>query len=318
MIFPLALAAGLGIAFRNRPPEVLKIAAVTPRLAEALRQEKLLDVMQLPPQLAEQFVRTGKVALAAEPAADGSPNGSIVYRYDDTNPEGRQAKMLADQAIQRASGRQDPVTGSDQIMREPGSRYIDFLIPGLIGMGIMGNSMWGPGFAIVDARRKKLLKRIVATPMPKHYYLLSFLLWRMILLPVDVGVPLVFGAWVFGVPLRGSLMTLAGVSLLATLAFTAGGVLLASRVRTIEAGSGLMNLTMVPMWILSGVFFSSQRFPDLVQPVIKALPLTAAIDALRANMLQGAGLAQMAPQAGVLGVWLVVCFGLALRLFRWR
>jgi len=314
MIFPIALAAGLGIAFRTRAPEVLKIAAVTPRLAEALRQEKLLDVTQLDPQAAEQFVRTGKVALVAEPAADGS----VVYRYDDTNPEGRLARMLADQAIQRASGRQDPVPGNDRIMREPGSRYIDFLIPGLIGMGIMGNSMWGPGFAIVDARRKKLLKRIVATPMPKHYYLLSFLLWRMILLPVDVGVPLVFGTWVFGVPLRGSFAALVGFCLLATLAFTAGGLLLASRVRTIEAGSGLLNMTMVPMWILSGVFFSSQRFPDLVQPVIKALPLTAVIDALRANMLQGAGLAQMAPQAAVLGTWLVVCFGLALRLFRWR
>src|SRR5690349_23637679 len=204
MIFPIALAAGLGIAFRSRPPEVLRVAAVTPGLAAALRQEKLLDVMQLPSQLAEQFVRTGKVALVAEPAADGG----VVYRYDDTNPEGRQARVLADQAIQRASGRQDAIAGSDQIMREPGSRYIDFLIPGLIGMGIMGNSIWGPGFSIVDARRKKLLKRIVATPMPKHYYLLSFLLWRLILLPVDVGIPLIFGAWVFGVPLRGPFMAL--------------------------------------------------------------------------------------------------------------
>jgi ABC-type multidrug transport system permease subunit len=314
MIFPIALAAGLGIAFRNRPPEILKIAAVTPRLVEALRQEKLLDVTQLPPQLAEQFVRTGKVALVAESAADGS----VVYRYDDTNPEGRQARMLADQAIQRALGRQDAISGSDRIMREPGSRYIDFLIPGLIGMGIMGNSIWGLGFSIVDARRKKLMKRIIATPMPRQYYLLSFLLWRMILLPVEVGVPLGFGAWVFGVPLRGSLAALAAACVLASLAFSAGGLLLASRVRTIEAVSGLMNLTMVPMWILSGVFFSSQRFPDLVQPAIKALPLTAVIDALRANMLQGAGFAQMAPQAGVLAAWLVVCFGLALRLFRWR
>lgn len=316
MIFPIALAAGLGIAFRNRPPEVLKVAAATPRIAEALRQEKLLDVTQLPPEQAEQFVRTGKVALVAEEAAE--PAGGVVYRYDDTNPEGRQARILADQAIQRASGRQDPVPGNDRIMREPGSRYIDFLIPGLIGMGIMGNSIWGPGFSIVDARRKKLMKRIIATPMPKHYYLLSFLLWRMILLPVDVGVPLAFGVLVFGIPLRGAFLALVGICVLATLAFSAGGLLIASRVRTIEAASGLMNLSMVPMWILSGVFFSSQRFPDLVQPVIKALPLTAVIDALRANMLQGAGFAQMAPQAAVLGAWTAVCFVVALKLFRWR
>jgi len=314
LIFPIALAAGLGIAFRNQPAQVLTIAAVTPRLAEALRQEKLLNVMQLPSSLAEQAIRTGKVALVAEPA----PDGTVVYRYDDTNPEGRQARMLADQAIQRASGRQDPVAGSDRIMREPGSRYIDFLIPGLIGMGIMGNAVWGLGFAIVDARRKKLLKRIVATPMPKHYYLLSFLFWRLLLLVVEVGVPLAFGALAFGVPLRGSALALVAISILGALAFSALGLLVGSRVKTIEAISGLANATMVPMWIVSGVFFSSQRFPDLVQPLIKALPLTAVIDALRANMLQGAGLAQMAPQAAVLGGWLVVCFGLALKLFRWR
>jgi len=314
LVFPIALAAGLGIAFRNQPPQVLTIAAVTPRLADALRQDKLLNVMQLPPLVAEQSLRTGKVVLLAEPA----PDGSILYRFDDTNPEGRQARMLADQAIQRASGRQDPVAGNDKIMREPGSRYIDFLIPGLIGMGIMGNAVWGLGFAIVDARRKKLLKRIIATPMPKHYYLLSFLLWRLLLLVVEVGVPLAFGALVFGVPMRGSALALIGISILGALAFSALGLLVASRVRTIEAVSGLANATMVPMWILSGVFFSSQRFPDLVQPLIKALPLTAVIDALRANMLQGAGLAQMAPQAGVLGAWLVVCFSLALKLFRWR
>lgn len=314
LLFPIVLAAGLGLAFRNRPPEVLKIAAVTPRLAEALRQEKLLDVTQLPPALAEQFVRTGKVALAAEPA----PDGAVVYRYDDTNPEGRQARMLADRAIQRAAGRQDPIAGNDQLMREPGSRYIDFLIPGLVGMGIMGNAVWGLGFAIVDARRKKLLKRIIATPMPKHYYLLSFLLWRLLLLVAEVGVPLAFGVLVFGVPMRGSALALVGMSMLGALAFSALGLLVASRVRTIEAVSGLANVTMVPMWIVSGVFFSSQRFPDFVQPLIKALPLTAVIDALRANLLQGAGFAQMAPQAAVLAMWMVVCFGLALRLFRWR
>jgi len=314
LIFPIALAAGLGIAFRNQPPQVLTIAAVTPRLADALRQDKLLNVTQLPPELAEQSLRTGKVVLLAEPASDGS----VVYRYDDTNPEGRQARMLADQAIQRASGRPDPVAGNDKIMREPGSRYIDFLIPGLIGMGIMGNAVWGLGFAIVDARRKKLLKRIIATPMPKHYYLLSFLFWRLLLLVVEVGVPLAFGVLVFGVPLRGSAMALITISLLGALAFSALGLLVASRVKTIEAISGLANATMVPMWIVSGVFFSSQRFPDLVQPLIKALPLTAVIDALRANMLQGAGLAQMAPQVAVLGAWMVVCFGLALKLFRWR
>jgi len=313
-IFPILLAAGLGIAFRNRPADVLKIATVTPQLAQSLRQEKLLDVAEMPPAAAENALRNGKVALLAVPA----PDGRVVYRYDNTNPEGRTARMIADRAVQRAAGRVDPVTSTDQFMREPGSRYIDFLIPGLLGMNLMGSAIWGMGFAIVDARRKKLMKRLIATPMPRHYYLASFLLSRLVLLVVEVGVVVGFGALAFGVPLRGPFLDLILLCVLGSLSFSALGLLIASRARTIEAASGLMNTVMMPMWIVSGVFFSAQRFPDVVQPVIKALPLTAAIDALRMNMLQGASLAQLTPQMGVLAGWLIVCFGLALKLFRWR
>ena len=313
-IFPILLAAGLGIAFRNRPADVLKIAAVTPELTASLRQEKLLDVQQMPPQAAADALRTGKVALLVEPG----PGGSAVYRYDDTNPEARAARMLADRAIQRAAGRVDPVSSSDQFMREPGSRYIDFLVPGLLGMNLIGSAIWGMGFAIVDARRKKLIKRLVATPMPKHYYLLSFALSRLVLLVVEVAAVLGFGHFVFGVPVRGSMVDLLALCLLGSVSFSALGLLIASRAQTIEAASGLMNSVMMPMWIVSGVFFSAARFPDVVQPIIKALPLTAAIDAVRANMLQGAGLAQLGPQMAVLASWLVVCFVVALKLFRWR
>jgi ABC-type multidrug transport system permease subunit len=263
---------------------------------------------------AEEALRTGKIALLAVPGADGA----IVYRYDDTNPEGRTAHMLADRALQQAAGRVDPVSTSDVLMREPGSRYIDFLIPGLLGMNLMGSAIWGMGFTVVDARRKKLLKRLIATPMPKQYFLLSYVLSRILMLVAEVGIVLGFGAWIFHVPVRGSLLSLALVCLLGSLTFSAMGLLLASRAKTIEAASGLMNAVMLPMWIASGVFFSAQRFPDVVQPIIKALPLTAAIDALRANMLQGASLVQLAPQLAVLCAWLIICFVLALKLFRWR
>jgi ABC-2 type transport system permease protein len=313
-IFPILLAAGLGIAFRNRPADVLKIAAVTPELSASLKQEKLLDVQQLPAPAAADALRTGKVALLVEPG----PGGSAVYRYDDTNPEARAARMLADRAIQRAAGRVDPVSSTDQYMREAGSRYIDFLVPGLLGMNLMGSAIWGMGFAIVDARRKKLIKRLVATPMPKHYYLLSFAFSRLVLLVVEVAAVLGFGHYIFGVPVRGSMADLLLLCLLGSLSFSALGLLIASRAQTIEAASGLMNAVMMPMWIVSGVFFSAARFPDVVQPIIKGLPLTAAIDAVRANMLQGAGLAHLGPQVAVLSSWLVVCFVVALKLFRWR
>jgi ABC-2 type transport system permease protein len=313
--FPLLLAAGLGLAFRNTPAEVLSIGVVGAD-GGAFEQSPSFAVDPFPAlEDGLRALREGRIALLVERAADG---GNVIYHYDDTNPEGRDARMRADLVVQQSAGRQDPVAAEDQLMRETGSRYIDFLIPGLLGMNLMGGSIWSMGFAIVDARRRKLMKRLVATPMPRHYFLVSFLISRLAMLVVEVGAFLGFAVLVFGVPIRGSLVLVAAICVLGSLAFGAIGLLLSSRARTIEAASGLMNLTMLPMWILSGVFFSSQRFPDAVQPVIAALPLTALNDALRATMLQGATMAQIAPQAGVLAAWLLVCFPLALKLFRWR
>jgi ABC-2 type transport system permease protein len=314
VFFPILLTAGLGIAFRSQSTDVLKIAVSSPTVAASLAKDPGLSVLQVDDGAARIALSTGKVALVA---SDG-PNGSVIYRYDNTNPEGRMARILVDRAIQRAAGRVDPRSAADELVREPGSRYVDFLVPGLVGLGIMSNAVWGLGFSIVDARRRKLTKRLVATPMSRAYYLLSYLVWRMILLVVEVTVPIGFGVLAFGVPVRGTVLNLAIICIVASLSFSALGLLIASRARTIEAVSGLMNLVQVPMWILSGVFFSAQRFPDAVQPLIQALPLTAVIDALRAHMLQGASLAQLTPQLATLTAWLGVCFALAMKLFRWR
>jgi ABC-type multidrug transport system permease subunit len=312
--FPILLTAGLGVAFRDQPLEQVHIAATTPALAQALARDAQVTVDMLTPESAAAALRTGKITLIAEPG----PNASVVYRYDDTNPEGRIARGVADRALQVAAGRTDPVVVRDEKVKEPGGRYIDFLVPGMIGMGLLNGGMWGMVFSIVDTRRRKLLKRIVATPMPRHYYLLSFLCWRLVLLPFEVGIPLGFGVWVFGVPLRGSLWELTALCLLGAFTFGAMGLLISSRARTIEAASGIMNIVQLPMWIVSGVFFSSQRFPAVIQPFVKLLPLTALNDALRANMLQGVGLTALGPQLAVLGTAAVVSFALALKLFRWR
>jgi ABC-type polysaccharide/polyol phosphate export permease len=314
IFFPVLLASGLGVAFRGGPGEVLKVVTTSPSLARSLRADPGLDVAEMTRDSALEALRNGRVALFA----DQAPDGSTTYRYDDTNPDGRMARLIADRAVQRAAGRTDPVAAADQLVREPGSRYIDFLVPGLVGLGIMSNAVWGLGFSIVDARRRKLTKRLMATPMSRVYYLLSYLLWRMMVLVAEVGIPIGFGALAFGVPVRGRVIDLIVICVLASLSFSALGLLIASRARTIEGVSGLMNLLQVPMWILSGVFFSARRFPDAVQPLIQLLPLTAIIDALRGHMLQGATLFQLAPQLATLAGWLVVCFALALKLFRWR
>jgi ABC-type multidrug transport system permease subunit len=185
-------------------------------------------------------------------------------------------------------------------------------------MNLMGSGIWGLGFAIVDARRKKLLKRLIATPMSRTQFLASFVLSRLTMLVIEVGVLVGFAVLAFGVPLRGSIPSLLIICLLSALSFGALGLLLASRARTVEGVSGLMNLVMLPMWIFSGVFFSASRFPDALQPFIQALPLTAVNDALRASMLEGAAWQRLAPEIGIIAAWLVASFALAVRLFRWR
>ena len=318
-IFPLLMAGGLGIAFRNKPPEVFKVgvtraAPSADQVVAALATNKLLDVHLADDTVGTRELRTGKIALLVGPGTDGH----LAFRLDDTRPEALNARRLADDAIQRSAGRQDPVTVSEQLVRERGSRYIDFLIPGLLGMNMMGSSIWGLGFSVVDQRRKKLLKRFVATPMSRVDYLASFLFSRLSLLILEVAVMVGFGAIAFGVPLRGSLLTLGTICLTGALAFGGLGLLIAARPRTVEGASGLMNLVMLPMWVFSGVFFASTNFPSVMQPFIKALPLTAVNNALRANMLEGAGFAQVWPELAVISAWLVVCFAVALRIFRWK
>jgi ABC-2 type transport system permease protein len=313
-VFPILLAAGLGIAFRNRPAEVLKIGAENAQLAAALRTSKSLAVDVISREAGEQGLRTGRLVLMALPGS----SGGVVYRYDDTNPDGRTARLLAERAILRAAGVRDPAPQSESLVREPGSRYIDFLIPGLVGLNLMGSGIWGMGFVIVDARRRNLLKRLIATPMSRAEYLMSFLLSRLTLLFVEVAMLVGFGMAVFGTPLRGSLWELAALCVLSAFCFSALGLLTASRARTIEAVSGLMNFVMLPMWIFSGVFFSSERFPAVVQPFIQALPLTAVANVLRANMIEGAHLSQIGGEVAIIAAWLVVSFFVALRLFRWR
>ena len=312
-VFPILLAVGLGIAFRNRPADVLPVAATTPQLTQALAADKGLHAALLDESSGRHALAIGTILLLAEP----SPTG-VVYHYDDTNPDARNARILADRAIQIAAGRRDPVSAANDLVHETGSRYIDFVIPGLLGMNLMGSAMWGLGFSIVDARQKKLLKRMVAAPMPRWQYLMAYLLSRLVMLAIEVVVLLGFARVVFAVPFRGPLAQLGLICILTSLTFSALGLLVASRARTMEAVSGLMNLVMLPMWILSGVFFSASRFPGFMQPIVDALPLTAAIGAMRGNMLQGVPISQMMPLIGIMLFWCLVPFAVSLRIFRWR
>lgn len=315
-VFPLLLSVALGIAFRNRPaqpaPVGVEDGAGAGALLAALAKSTALAPRRVAPEAAAAALRTGKLDLVVAP---GPPP---IYRFDPTRPEGRVARLLVDDAIQRAAGRLDPAPVRDAAVIEPGSRYIDFLIPGLAGMGLMQSGLWGVGYVIVEMRTRKLVKRLVATPMRKRDFLLGFVLVRAFFLLVELPVLFGFGALAFQVPIRGSIVLLAAEAMLGSLVFAGIGLLLAARAQTVQTVSGLINLVSMPMFIASGTFFSAARFPVVVQPVIRVLPLTALNDALRAVMLEGAGIGGVARETGILVAWGVVSFAVALRVFRWQ
>jgi len=314
--FPIVLAFALGLAFRNAGPGELRVGVATgPEdrvLAASLDSSPRLSAAVLDSAAAQLQLRSGRIALLVVP---GDP---VVYRYDSTRTESRLARLEVDDALQRARGRTDPAAVRDERMVELGSRYIDFLIPGLLGMNLLGSGIWGVGFSVVQARQKKLLKRFMATPMRRSHYLLGFILSRLVFLFVEVAALVGFGWVMFDVGVRGSFAALTGITVLGALSFAGLGLLVASRARTIEGVSGLMNLVMLPMWILSGTFFSYARFPDVMIPFVRALPLTALNDALRAVMIDGAAVTGLGAPLGVVAGWGAVSFAVALKIFRWR
>lgn len=321
--FPVLLALALGVAFRDRPPDPVPTAVTGDAPSVAWLQRALsgkpFRILPLGKDEADRALRTGKadVLLTLRPGS-GPERPNVVYRFDPTRPEARLARVLVEDSVQRAMGRKDPVPSGEEHETRPGARYIDFLLPGLIGMNLMGSGMWGVGFAVVQARVKKLLKRFAATPMRRPHYLLSFLLSRLALLTVEMVVLVGFGWLLFGVRVHGSLLDLAVVALVTSLAFLAIGLFTSARPRTVEAVSGWMNLIMLPMWVFSGSFFSYSRFPESFHPAIRLLPLTAANDALRLVMLEGASLWVIRQELLILGAWGILGFVLAVKLFRWQ
>lgn len=314
--FPVLLAVALGFAFRAKGPDQIPVgvvaAAETDATMTALKGSPALLPRAFSAAEGREALRTGRISLLVDP---GPP---VTFLFDETRPDSRIARLEAEDVIQRAAGQKAAVAVRSEKIEEKGARYIDFLIPGLLGMNLMGTGIWSIAFSVTTARNRRILKRLVATPMHKGHYLLAQILGRMMFLLPEI-IFLVGVGWIFfGVAVRGSLLLLLLLCVLGAMTFCGLGLLCASRVSTIEGASGLANLIMLPMWVLSGVFFSSERFPDAVQPFINALPLTALNQALRGVINEAQGVAGIAPQIGILAAWALVSFAVALKIFRWR
>ena len=317
-VFPLIMMVALGIAFRNRPPEQAMVDVQTgPRaeyIVEALSADERFRAGMFDETTCTQRLRTGRTDLVVR----AESTSSYTYLFDPTRQDSALTRNAVDDLLQRAAGRTDPLVTQDQEMTEQGGRYIDFLVPGLIGMGLLGGGLWGVGFAIVDLRIRKLLKRFLATPMRKSHFLAAMMISRLLFMIPEIVVLLVFARLTFGVVNYGSYVSVAVLVVLGAFEFAGIGLLVASRAQTLETVSGLMNLVMLPMWIGSGIFFSVERFPDAVQPILAILPLTPLIGALRRVMLEGAPLLSLGTEVGIMCAWGILTFFLALKWFRWN
>ncbi|MGL6075260.1 MAG: ABC transporter permease [Fimbriiglobus sp.] len=321
--FPLLLALGLGYAFANRPVEAIAVDIVTDSSEGLYAAEALMAKLQADPRLkvklsdtttATERLRIGKTGLVITPCV-GSPGWD--YTIDPNRPESVLAKAASENALLRSMNPNLPMPETREY-KDKGGRYIDFLFPGLIGANLMGGGLFGVGFVVVDMRVRKLLKRFLATPMNRRDFLFSLMLSRFFFTVVEIGV-LLFAAWLFfGITIRGPFAALLIVIVFAALAFTGIGLLVASRAKTIETVSGLMNAIMLPMYITSGVFFSTNVFPDEIQPFLNIIPLTAVNNALRLVINEGAGLERLWAPLLIMAGWGITSFVFALRIFRWK
>jgi len=315
--FPLLMVIGLGIAFSSSSAQSIRFDVVegpaAQKVVAAVAKNPGFDAKVNPQDAALARLRTNRTLVVVA----ASENGAYQYYFDPSNPESKAARSAVDDALQRAAGRKDAFPSKEVRIEAPGSRYVDFLVPGLIGMNLMGGGMWGIGFVLVDMRIKKLLKRLLATPLRRPHFLLSVVGTRLVFFIPEAFFLLLCAYLIFKVPIRGSIFAISAVAFLGSLAFSGLGLLAASRAQRIETISGIMNVVMLPMWLCSGIFFSSERFPDFMQPMIQALPLTQVINALRAVILEGHSLFSQAMPIAILLAWAAVSFTLALKWFRW-
>lgn len=315
--FPLLMVVGLGIAFDTSGPAQVLVDVVpgpgSAGILAALTEDPSFRVQETTLEDALQRLKLNRSQVIVS-----AVEGGVEYRLDPSNPESRGARAAVEAAVQEAAGRSNPLRSEDRPVTVPGSRYVDFLVPGLIGMNLMGGGLWGIGFVLVDMRIKKLMKRMLATPMRRSHLLLSAVGPRLIFFVPEAFVLLLAAHWIFGVPIQGGIAGIILVAFVGAAAFAGLGLLAASRAQRIETVSGIMNVIMLPMWLCSGIFFSAERFPQVMQPFVQALPLTQLNNALRAVILEGQSWTLQWAALLILATWGGVSFFLALRWFRWN
>jgi ABC-2 type transport system permease protein len=347
IVFPILMSLGLGIAFTKKADILRKVAVISNtgftvsdssaifrfldmkceehnpekqddyRWKLEIKDEKLGKSVYLFYYLswdeAIVLLKRGTVNLILN-----SNNGKTEYHFDPVNSDAELTYLKISGMI--GSGVVLPAGRNDEIkpMTVAGTRYIDFLIPGLITLGVMMSTMWGISYGIIEKRSRKLLRRMVATPMKKSHYLIALLTVRITLNFIEALVLLLFALIVFKMQIQGSISALILLFLTGNIAFAGLAILLSSHTSNTEVGNGLINAVVMPMMVLSGIFFSYHNFPDWSIPVIEKLPLTMLTDGVRSIFNEGAGWPQVALPILILTIIGVVLFGAGLKIFKWH
>lgn len=320
LFMPILWMAILGFAFSSSAPERYGVGwlksperTITAGAAlAALRADPRLSVTEGTMDELLPYLKRGDLQLIT-----AMPDAEAEYSFDPVNRVSGHARAYVDGVIQRAAGRRDPVVTQDQPMTITGTRYIDFLVPGLMALSIMTSSLFGTGMLIVSNRRENLLKRYLATPMRPVEYIISHLFGRSFILAMEVVTILFASFAMFRFQVAGSYLSLAVFAVLGAGSFTTLAILCGSRTANPATMNGMTNLISIPMMLVSGVWFSRANFPEWISEAARFLPLSALVDGLRRIALEGASLGSLTHEIAVLTAYLLAATIAASRTFKW-
>ena len=321
LFMPILWMVVLGFAFSDDTTESYAVG-----ISEEFAISEIVETLQKDPEFKVQITPTselpillkrGTIMVAVEKLGISNDGGSVVYSFDSSNPQAKRARDRLDNLIQRAAGRKDIVQASDEEIKAERSRYVDFLIPGLLGLSIMTSSLFGVAMTIVANRRENLLKRYLATPMKPYEYIVSHIFGRFFVLVAETLAVLIGGYLIHSFVVDGPWVSFIMFAMLGAASFTGVGLLCAARTKSIPAVSGVTNLIVTPMMLVSGVFFSIAGFPDALLTLVSYLPLTALVNGLRKIALEGQSITALGFESAVLAVYLVITVVLTKKMFRW-
>jgi ABC-2 type transport system permease protein len=339
LLFPILMAWVLGIAFSKKAELVQDVAYVknaartNNKLSGFLASSEVVyRKSETSPEYRKSFttklgkltfhivpvtmdsailmIKRGEASLILQDRAD-----SLFYLFDPQSADARFNYVMLSSTINNDRVVYD--AASVKTLSQQGTRYIDFLIPGLLAMGIMNDFLWGLGYGLIEIRTKKLLRRMVAAPMKKSLFIFSHYFARITLALFEAAVLLLFSWIYFRIRIQGSLAAFVLIFLAGSFCFAGISILMASRTSSSRIGNSLINLISMPMMILSGIFFSYHNFPESVVPMIRMLPLTMLADSIRGIMIEGTGLIEILPEFLFLSGIGTIFFLVGIRIYKW-